>query len=197
MNAERGASLVELMVGIAFLGWFAVAMGQFSRAILRGTRVLEVASEAQEAARMGVQLIERDVRDAGYRPDGEPLSGVRRAEVGAIEIARDLDGDGDTDDANEVVGYRLDADRRMLLRNLGDAPPQPMLADLAPDGLRFTYFDAAGAILAPGPAGLDDAARVRVRRVDVLLVVEIPHPDPSSRGPLRRTQTASIWLRNG
>jgi hypothetical protein len=196
VKAQRGASLVELLVAMVFLGWFAVAMSQFARGILRGTRVLEVASEAQEAARIGVQLIGRDVREAGYRPDGEPLSGVRRAAVDEIEIARDLDGDGTADDANEVVGYRLDADRRILLRSLGDAPPQPMLADVAPDGLRFTYFDASGVVLAPGLGGLDVDERARVRRVDVRLVVEIPHPDPS-RASLRRTQTASVWLRNG
>src|SRR5262245_27231180 len=63
-----GFTLVELLVGIGLLALFALVMQQFCRTVLRGVRVLEVASEAQEAARLAAQLIVADLRESGYSP---------------------------------------------------------------------------------------------------------------------------------
>jgi hypothetical protein len=193
--ADAGFSLVELIVCLLFLALFTVAMQQFCRVALRGVRVLEAASEAQEAARLATQLIVADLREAGYSPRGALANGMRIAAADAVEVVRDLSGDGDVDDANERVGYRFDAPRGVLLRSQGGAPPQPFLSDIAPDGVRFRYLDAAGAPLEG--AELADDARARVRRVAFEVMVQVPHPDPADGRPIRVLQSAVVSLRNG
>ena len=195
MTRPHGFTLIEVLVGMAFLVVFGLVVHQFCTALLRGVRVLELASEAQEAARLGVQLMVDDAREAGFSPAGALADGIRRASSESFAIARDLDGDGDVDDANERVTYQYAADRRALLRAQGDAPAQPFLADLDDDGLALTYLAADGA---PLPGGeLDAEQRARIRRVAVRLRLAIERRDPAFNQPIRVEQTATATLRNG
>jgi len=191
---SRGFSLVELLVGMTFLAVFTLAVHHECAALLRGSRVLEVASEAQEAARLGVQLIVADAREAGFSPLGPLTDGVRQAGPRIFAMARDLNGDGDVEDSNERVAYLYAPERRALLRAQGDAPPQPLLDSLDDDGLAFTFLDGGGAPLPAEPA-LDAADRARIRRVAVRLAVAIRNPIPGAL-PLRGEQTATATLRN-
>ena len=197
MNRENsGAALVEVLVALLFLGLIATDLQQFARTMLRGVRGLEAATEAQEAARIATELIVRDLRNAGYGADGALANGIRIAAADTVEVGADLNGDGDTDDAQEVIGYRLGPDRRTLMRVMAGVP-QPLLTDLGLDGLRFAYHAADGSLLSGPGATLDSNTRRRVRRIDVVVAVEIPHPDPSFVTPIRSTQTATVCLRNG
>jgi hypothetical protein len=191
-----GFSLVELLVGMLFFAVFALAVHQFCSTLLRGVRVLEVASEAQESARLGVQLIVAAVREAGFTPAGPRPDGVRRAAPGLLEIARDLNGDGDVDDANERVSFQYAPGTHTFLQGLGGAAPQPLLDDLDENGLVFTYRAADGTPLEPAAGELDAAQRARIRRVDVRLAIAIRNPDPAYAQPLRAEQSATATLRN-
>ncbi len=191
-----GSSLVELLIGLFMCAWLAVSVAQFSLAMLRGVRTLEVASEAQEAARLGAQLIAAELRDAGFSPDAALGNGVRRAVADAVAIARDLNGDGDSDDANELVAFQYAADKQALMRTLGGAPPQPLLNDVPAGGLRFSYLDADGSALTAA-GELSDAQRARVRRVVARVSVEIRNPNPADTRSIRATQSAVVWLRIG
>ncbi len=192
---QRGFTLVELLAGVVAFALFAAGVQQFTRTMLRGVRVLEAAAEAQETARLGVQLIAGDLRDAGFSPTGALGNGLRRAAPDAVALVRDLNGDGDSDDANEAVAYQYAADRRCLLRAPGSAPPQPLLNDVPAGGLRLTFLGSDGAPLAAGE--LDAAARALVRRVVVRFAVEVPNPNPADARPLRVEQQATVVLRNG
>jgi len=195
-GATAGFSLVELLISLTLFALLSSSMVQFARSMLSGVRVLEAASEAQEAARLGAQLIAGELRDAGFSRDAALGNGVRRAGPALIRLVRDLNGDGDSDDANEAVGFEYAADRRALMRVLGSAAPQPLLADVPPGGLQFVFFDAAGAALG-GTDELDEAQRARIRRVTATVAVEIHNPDPANAQPLRASQTAVVVLRNG
>jgi hypothetical protein len=188
--------LVELLVGLAFVSVFGLIVHQFCGAMLRGVRVLEAASEAQEAARLGVQLVVADAREAGFTPAGPLPDGVRRAGSHVFAIARDLDGDGDVADANERVAYSYVSDRRAMLRAQGDAPPQPLLDHLDEDGLAFSYLAADGTPLPTSAGELDAAQRALIRRVAVRLAIAVKNPDPAATMPLRAEQAATAVLRN-
>lgn len=196
-EARRGSSLVELLVSLVLVMSFAAVLHTFARALFRGAGLLEAASECQEAARIGVQLVTRDLRGAGFHARGGSVEAIRFARVDSIGISMDLNGDGDVSDSNERIAYSADAEKRTLMRALGDASPQPMLNDLAPDGLQLSYFDEDGRPLPLGETGLADADRGKVRRIDVTLRVELPNPDPATSIPLRREETGTVWLRNG
>jgi Tfp pilus assembly protein PilW len=192
-RGNGGTSLVEMLVGVAIAGVFSGGAHLFLASVLESARVLEVAGEAEESARVGIHLIERDLRGAGYGSPDALRPGLQLASRTQVRIASDLNGDGDTADTNEVVGYGLDAARHLLTRSQGSAAPQPMIEGVADDGLVFTYFDAAGAPL----SGLDTAsARALVRRVDVALTIELQHPARGAARAIRVRQTASVALRN-
>ncbi|MEO8601831.1 MAG: prepilin-type N-terminal cleavage/methylation domain-containing protein [bacterium] len=193
--APAGFSLVELLVSLVVGALLATSMAQFAQAMLAGVRVLEAASEAQEAARLGAQLIAGELRDAGFSPDGRLGNGVRRAAPTAVSLVRDLNGDGDSDDANEAVGFEYAADRRALMRVLGSAPPQPLLADLPADGLQLTYFATDGTPLGGGE--LEATPRARIGRIVATVTVEMRNPNPAETRPIRASQTAAVALRNG
>lgn len=196
LDSQMGMTLAEVLVATAAFALFAATAQRFMVTTLRGVRVLEVTSEAHEAARVGVQLMVRDLREAGFNPAGTSWSGITLAQRDAIRIARDLDGDGETDDSNERVSYSLHADPPTLMRGQGKAPAQPMLADLAAEGLEFIYFDDEGLAIPLPPAGLSASQRAQIHRVDVRLLIEMRHPDPSYEVPIRSLQTASVHLRN-
>jgi hypothetical protein len=181
---------------MAFLALFTAMVQTTCTALLRGVRVLEVASEAQETARLGVQLIVADAREAGFAPGGQLRDGIRRAGRTILGIARDLNGDGDVDDAQERVTYSYAPDRRALLRAQGDAAPQPLIDGLDVDGVVLTYVDAQGLPLDPGSAELDADQRARVRRIGVHVRIALPSPEPASRAPLRAEEGATATLRN-
>lgn len=194
---RRGSSLIELLVSLVLMMSFAALLHTFARTLFRGAGILEAASECQETARIGVQLVTRDLRGAGFHARGGSLEAIRFATVNSVGISMDLNGDGDVTDSNEEIAYSFDAEKHALMRALGSASPQPMLSDLAADGLELSYFDEEGRLLPLGEAGLDDVDRVNVRRIDVTLRVELPNPDPAQTTPLRQEQTGTVWLRNG
>lgn len=193
-HKDRGATLLELIVGLAFAGLFALMLHQFSRAMVYGVGVLATASEAEEAVRVALHVIARDLRDAGLSSDGRLGNGLRNARVDGVDAVADRNGDGDTDEANERVGYTTDAPTLTLRRSMGQAPPQPFLSNLAKQGVSFRYYDATGTLLSVAPDDLDTGKRIR--RIEVTLQTESAHPDPMSAVPIRIVQSAAVALRN-
>ena len=191
-----GSSLVELLVSLLILGVLAAGLHQSYAALLRNVAVLKSVSEAQERVQIGIELMQRDLRSAGFSPDGSFGHGVRFAQVDRIGIARDLNGDHDSTDANERVAYYFDHDGSRLMRQMGNAPPQPMLNDLAQEGLTFEYFTADGYVLDPANGSLSDEERSRLRRIDLALSIELPHPYHGDASPIRCRQRSTVTLRN-
>jgi prepilin-type N-terminal cleavage/methylation domain-containing protein len=194
-GSRNGFSLVELLVGITLLGLFTGALHQLARGLLRSEHVLEVAAEAQQSARIGIQLIVRELRGSGFAPAAPLRPALSAASRERVNVASDLNGDGDTDDSNERVEYRFDAAKRALMRVLGGGSPQPMLMDV--DSLDLTYFDVDG-VAVPLPGGAVAAADLaRIWRVDVQLAVEISFTDSGGAAVARNRQTGTAFLRNG
>lgn len=195
LRREQGTTLIELLVGLLFAGWFAVMLHQFSRSMLYGISTLEAASEVEESVRVALHIVTRDLRDAGFSLDGRLGNGISAARGDGVTVVADRNGDGDTDDPNERISYSIDAASHTLRRGTGLAPPQPFLPNLTAEGAAFHYYDAAGDLLIID--GGDDPARAKIQRVEITLQVELPNPDPRSRKPLRVAQTAAVALRNG
>jgi prepilin-type N-terminal cleavage/methylation domain-containing protein len=194
-GAPDGFSLVELLVSVTLLALFAGALHQLARGLLRGEHVLEVASEAQQSARIGIQLVVRELRGAGFAPAAALRPVLRAAASDRVSLASDLNGDGDTDDSNERVEYRFDATKRALMRVLGGGSPQPMLMDV--DSLEFTYLDATGVAVPVSGDAVAAADLARIQRVDVQLTVKIAFSDSGGPAVARNRQTGTAFLRNG
>jgi hypothetical protein len=192
---ETGASLAEVTVSLGLLGLLAAGLHQLTAGTYRTARVLEISGELRTAGRIAVETIEHDLRMAGFSASHRAGNGLVGAFPDRVELAFDLNGDGDSNDTNELVGYGFDEGRRTLTRKLGRSSPQPMLNDVDVDGLHFSYFDADGLTLHAGTEGLDAAARRRVQVVEVGLHLQVANPVPGG-APVRAHYDATVHLRN-
>ncbi len=128
VNSSRGLTLIELMV--------ALSIGMIVLGALTATFILqrkaysaqEQVIEMTQIARAAMDMIGREVRMAGYFNSANPMQrdssanphfvGIPAADS-RLEILADLDGDGDTGDANEHIIYTFDSANRMIRRNTG------------------------------------------------------------------------------
>lgn len=193
-SSHCGASLMELLTSMLFLSLVSALSYSFARAALMSARVQEAKSEVQEVTALAVDVLVRDVRMAGFSGAAVPLVGLRAAGRERIEVASDLNGDGDLADSNELIAYSYDAPGRQLMRATGGTSPQPLVRNVS--GLTFGFFDANGTEILPLADSLTAEQRGRVRRVDVQLSAELPNPEPLANRPLTSMVTASLQLRN-
>ena len=193
---SRGATLIELLVSTVFVSILMAISYTFARAALMSSRVQAIKSEAQETTVMSLDVMAHELRMAGFSAAGSTIQGVRTAATDRVEVASDLNGDGDTDDSNERVAYTYDEHARQLKRATGGASPQPFVTNVASDGFHLTYFDVAGAEIATGTTGIATTELPRVHRIDVTLSVEFANPDPNAKTPVRSAVASTVCLRN-
>jgi len=190
-----GTTVIELLTSMLFVSILMTMSYTFARAALTNARVQETTSDTQEVILMAMDLLTREVRMAGYSAAGLPLSAVRVADAEQVEVATDFDGDGLSDDPNELVSYGYNEAKRQLVRATGGASAQPLLRNVPPGGLRFSFFDASGLEIALPVGGLPAVARQRVHRIDVALRTELPAEDPGGV-TFVSSLTSSVCLRN-
>lgn len=193
---QHGTSLVELLVSTVFVSVLTAISYSFARGALMSARLQEVKSEAQQVTVMALDMLARDLRMAGFSAAGKPLVGLRAATQDRVEVACDLNGDGDTADSNEVIAYGYSEDKHQVTRATGGGSPQPLVRNVPSGGLRFSYFDAGGVQLAAEGGGATAEECRRIHRIDVLLSVQLANPDPNVAAPLTSTVSSSVSLRN-
>ncbi len=195
VTASAGSSLVELMISTMFLTILMAISYSFARAAFLSIRAQDAKSDAQEVMLMAVDLLTRELRLAGFSAAGGPLEAVRSAARERVEVAADFDGDGATDGPNELIAYSYNEEKRQLVRATGGASPQPLVRNVPPGGLRFTFFDASGSEI-PGDCAMAADQRKRIHRIDAVLQIESPNADAVGDAPSVSTVSASVCLRN-
>jgi type IV pilus assembly protein PilW len=142
----------------------------FVGAQVRTFRRTEHLLAANETVRIVLDVMSRDLRQAGFDPSGVALEALAAANATALTLQRDDDGDGTIDgDSEEVVAYVFRPAQGTLSRVVG-RQSMPLADGLAADGFRLAYFDSAGTEIT-SPSGLDAAARAAVRRVRITLLL--------------------------
>jgi Tfp pilus assembly protein PilW len=195
VTASAGSSLVELMISTLLLAILMAISYSFARAAFLSIRAQDAKSDAQEVMLMAVDLLTRELRLAGFSAAGGPLEAVRSAARERVEVAADFDGDGATDGPNELIAYSYNEEKRQLVRATGGASPQPLVRNVPPGGLRFTFFDASGSEI-PSDCAMAADQRKRIHRIDAVLQIESPNADAVGDAPSVSTVSTSICLRN-
>ncbi len=178
LREEKGFSLSEMMVTILIMIIVLFALFSIFDMSLKIYGFGNSKAEAMENARLGMEKMEREIRQA-YAFD--KANGDSRLfqpwDENQITFGNDLDGDmksgptaGECPNINdcELISYSLDAGTRSLMRTSGGAP-QPVVenvADVDGDGvaLRFRYFQRDGTteVLPGGNEALIGMVRIRV-----------------------------------
>jgi hypothetical protein len=143
----------------------------------------EAQAEMSQGLLTGIDLIDRELRLAGYRiPSGSsPIIEMQERE---IQFRLDLDDDGDI----ETVSYRFNSGRSQIQRKVDSGNWAPLVENAT--DLAFSYRDSSG---------VPTTNPLSMRRVGIAVTARTFRPDP--RWPLNggyRTYTMEreIYLRN-
>ena len=142
-NSNKGFTLIELMVALAATSILAVCIWATYVTQLKSHITQQQVVQMQQNLRAAMQLIEREVRMAGYDPLRTAGAGVTTMIGNTFEFNMDLTQNGDVLDPNERVRYALTNDgagNQFLGRdNFGGLGLQPVADNI--DALNIVYLD--------------------------------------------------------
>jgi len=192
---RSGWTLLDSLVATFFMAILATVLHSFATLSLNAVQARQIADDLDETARIAVGIIGRDLREVGYGRRFSADLGLVRAAAAEIGLTRDLDLDGVTTSSNERVAYLIDADSNRLYRQLGKAPPQPMVERIVASQSGFRFFAADDSEMKTSELETS-AARARVRYVEITLTLAPPLPLPQHAALRPTRHVAVVTLRN-
>ena len=180
---KSGFTMVELLGFLAISSIVFSLMYQVYAAQLKSHTTQQELVEMQQNMRAAMYLMEREIRMAGYGPEGGVADpAFTTAHIDSITFAMDINegntfgvSDGDTGSPGEIITYSLNGG---LIRNASDGNgDQALLTDRDINLLTFVYKDEDGVTLDDDGAGnlsdVDPASRRAIRSVEIILNASI------------------------
>jgi len=156
----------------------------------------EQVAEMVQGARAAMDMINSELKMAGYDPKNAGIVGVPYSAT-QLQILADIDddagtgvGDGDTNDTHENITYTYDSANKQIDRNTGGGR-QPFAENI--QSFTFTYWkdkdeDGDGQI-DPVTSAADEAD---IRQIDIIITSRTSKPDPTNGN--YRTYTLSSYV---
>lgn len=114
-NANQGITFIELIISMVIFGLvISVVAKYFSNEAATSEQYIH-ATRLRQNIRTAMDLIMRDVKVAGYNPQGIGGNWIF-TNNNALKIHADLNGDGDINDENEQIKYWYESDNKELKR---------------------------------------------------------------------------------
>ncbi len=197
---ERGGfTVTELLVSMLFAGIVVATLYGFFRDQLFILISQETKTATLEDARGGLNLMARELRNAGAWAAATVPTGCSRivtATATAIQVQADVDGNGDCADAanGEDVTYALSAGTSpcpgsRITRN-DDCLVANVVTPLGRDKL-FSFYDSSNTDLGDNPSSL-----ANIKRIKITFRVQVINPNPNVGGNIFSTLSTSVLLRN-
>ena len=212
LQNPSGVTLIEQLAAL-LLGTIVIAsLYEFYRAELFRTISLEAKTSTLEDARGALDIMVRDLRNAGSwgtgrvptesggvdDPNNDADTNCNRvyaASGGMIHVQMDLNGNDSCADTEpreniryELTGPTSTCPGTTIIRRNGDC----LVANVktASAGKLFTYYDSTGADLGVSPLP------VAIKRIRIAFAVQVKNPDRRVGGNMTSTLSTSIDLRN-
>ncbi len=207
---DGGATLIEQLLSMTLGAVMIVALYGFFRAELFHHVSQEAKLASLEDARGALDIMVRDLKNAGSwgtgsapserggadDPDNDAdglCNRVYAATSSLIHVQMDLNGNGDCADIEpreniryELTGPTATCPGAAIIRRNGDCLVANVTTPVS--GKLFTYFDGAGTELAGSPAP------TRIKRVRIAFAVSVVNPKQG--GNLTSTLSTSVEFRN-
>ena len=209
---NRGTTLTEQLLALLLGAVVITLLYGFYRTELFHTISLETKTAVLEDARGALDIITRDLKNAGsWGAGGPPLESggaddpdndadtvcnrVYAATGTMIHIQMDLNGNGNCADTDpreniryELTGPTSTCPGTNIIRRNGDC----LLANVTTStmGKLFSYYDSAGVDLGDTPP------LSAIRRIRITLGVQVTNPDSKTGGYIMSTLGTSVELRN-
>ncbi len=211
LSNQRGATLIEQLVALALGSVMMTGLFGYFRSEVVYLRTLETKLAAMEDARGALDILIRDIVNAGSwgsgsaptetgaadDPDGDADAVCNRVYVATstrLHVQMDLNGNGSCADIEprESIRYELTGPTSTcagttIIRRNGDCLIANVVTGPSP---LFTYYDATGNDLGSSP---NVAA---IRRVRIAFSVQLKNPDARVGGYLTTLLSSSVELRN-
>jgi type IV pilus assembly protein PilW len=182
---SSGFTLTEMLVAMA-IGMIVIAAvsGTFS-AQTRQNKAEEEISQMHQNVRGALDMIDRELMQAGYKAPGGSVTGVTYSTTQLL-LQADIDGNGSIDTSNsslEYIIYVYDSANKRITRQLGSGGTPEVVADNITQ-FDFAYKDAAGASTTTSSS---------IRKVTVTITGRTAKIDPSytSNGGYRTYQLSA------
>ena len=177
-RSASGVSLAELLISLAVLalllaGTFGILQGGLRAYGWGAARV-----EAQQSARVALERMAKELREAGYDPTAAGIAPIVTAASDRVTFQRDLNGNGVVDPTSERVTFLLRPGESILRRDAGGGA-QPIIVGVR--RLTLTYFDRAGALTT-------DPARVAAIRISLEVGLTGPGSVMETQASVRNRQ---------
>lgn len=178
-TSNSGFTIVELLVatalsGIVLTGIYSSYYSQQKSYVAQGQ-----VSSMQQNLRAALYHMEREIRMAGYDPNGGAGAGIQTANTGSIRATMDItdnsgtgDPDGDAGDAGEDITYSLadtdgDGDNDLARNDANGSGTQTVAEDI--DALNLVYLDEEGSTT---------STLSEIRSVQISIVARTGQGDP-------------------
>lgn len=139
---RRGYTMVEVMVAMIIVSILGIAMANLFKTQHQVQARQNQGVERTMNARAAMDMMARELRNAGYNPRQAAGVGFVKTEATEVEWTADLNGDGDTNDSgplgDEQVRYWLEFEAGELMREAGGVAV--VVADQI-SSLTLTYLD--------------------------------------------------------
>ena len=174
----EGFTLVELMVSMS-IGM--VILAAVTTTFMSQTRIYnaqEQVNEMQQNARGALDIINREVKMAGYNPNGASFLGVTYSTT-QLMIQADLDSTPGIDVSitpNERITYAYDAANNRITRAVGSGSAQILAEHIS--AFTFGYLDSTG-------TATTVSANIRQVSVSITAITAKPDPNYSADGGYR------------
>jgi len=168
---SAGFTLTEMMVAIT-IGMIVIASvtGTFT-AQTRQNNAEEQISQLHQNVRGALDLITRDLMQAGYKAPGGSVTGVSYSTTQLL-IQADLNANSTIDTSNtslEYIVYAYDSANKQITRQLGTSGTADVVADNI-TSFTFNYYDANGATTTSSSS---------IRKLTVSINGQTTKPDPN------------------
>ncbi|MBD3241353.1 MAG: hypothetical protein GF331_12255, partial [Chitinivibrionales bacterium] len=168
-TGQSGATMIELIVAVVIGAILVVMVTQYFNSQNRTYHSAISMAEQRHGMRASMDLLQREVRAAGYDPTGMGFNGFDYDNSKLI-IRADLNGDGDLNDFEERIEYFFDRNSGCLMRmaytngeaSVGDKNERPDIVMEDVEGFKFEYLDEKGNAISSG-SDEDDIKQVHLK----------------------------------
>lgn len=170
-RADGGFTLIELMVSIA-IGMFVLA--SVATTFTTQTRTYsaqEQINQMEQNLRGALDIMSRDIKMAGYKPNGGSVTGVVSYTSTSLTVQADLNADAAISTSgsdNEQIAYAYDSANKKITRQVGTAAAATLAENIS--AFAFTYYQTSGTTLA--------TSTTNIRRIKIAITGITAKPDP-------------------
>lgn len=211
-NRQKGFTITELLVAMTLSLAVLGAVVAVYRVQGHTIKAQEYRTEAQEYARVSLDMMVREIRNLGYFPTRAACPapantlGVVAASATSISFAYDANGDGDCADAGENVVYTYDSAAKDVTRSANGGAAQT-LTNANVTAFSLLYYPRQTSAAAPAPycfsagnpsgcSGTLASNFSSVQRVAISMTVKLQKTDAKFGAQQDITMTSSADLRN-